>query len=514
MNPTTITTNTYTGYPVRAVSILVACTFCIGSFLLFCGVAGAVTYDASSGINDITSTNCSYWSTILSNNDSTVQYTNINVKDGAVLNLVNATIRMRGYDINVNFNGTMNVTDGSTITRYSNYYDFKYFDGSFGYVSNSTIEYSYKLQIDTSNNLKIANSIIRNNYNEGISLTSNSGNVTLTNNVITNNRYEGIKIDSSGNVNLTNNTITNNVNEGIEIVSSENNILLDNVITDNGPIGINIVSSGNNLLRDNNLNGTLRGLYVEGNYSNDIDTSNRVNGDLVYYRYNIDGVSIVGDNVGHVTLYNCSNVSVKDNTFVTDGDGIRLVNSTINVTIDKNLLLSSNYCGIALSSSQADITNNIVTNSDTTAISLYTSHNSNITNNIVSGGIDALGIILSYSNNNVLTNNTVTGTGDTVDGILVSNSNSNSLIENILIYSGSYNGIKLSSSDSNNLINNSMKNKGQSGLYLDSGSNYNTIRDNDITNNDWGGITIDAGSHNNISNNEILSNDGGAIYDP
>jgi len=436
---------------------------------MFCGVAGAVIYDTDSGINNITSANCSYWSTVLSNNDSTVQSTSINVNDGAVLNLVNATIRMRGNGINVNFNGTMNVTGGSTITRYSNYYDFKYFDGSFGYVSDSTIEYSNKLQIDTSNNLKIVNSIIRNNRYEGISLTSTSGNVNLTNNAITN----------------------------------------------NGPIGINIASSGNNILRDNNINGTSRSLYVSGNYTNDIDASNKVNGDLVYYKYNINGVLIVGENIGHITLYNCSNVSIKDNTFVTDGDGIRLVSSTENVTIDNNIFSNSNYYGIALASSQANITNNIVTNSDETAILLSVSHNSNMMNNIMSGGTDiASGIKLSNSNNNVLVNNTVTATGSDVDGILVSSSNSNNLIENILIYSGSSNGIRLYDADSNNLINNSVKNKGKSGFSLDGGSNYNTIRDNDITNNAWGGITIDAGSHNNISNNEILSNDGGDVYDP
>lgn len=466
MNPTVLTS--HTRRPALVFSIFAACACLIVVFVMLCGVAEAVTYNAASGIGDINSANCSYWSTVLSNNNSRVSAT-INVNSGS-LNLSNATIRMDGgYYIYVKTGATMNVTNGSNITRYSGNYNFIYESGSYGYLSNSTIEYSYNLQIDTKNNLRINNTTIRNNVNYGIYLTP-----------------------TSGNVNITNSSITNSAT---------------------GTYSIYIQSSGNNILRSNNINGTVRNLYVEGNYSNDIAASNRVNGGKVYYSYNSNNVSISGDNVGHITLYNSSNVSVKNNILVANGDGIRLINSINNVTFDGNTLYNSNYYGIDLSSSRANITNNTVITSDQTAISLSSSDNSNITNNTVSGsgeaGSVALGIKLSSSNNNKLINNTVTGTGSGYDGIELSSSNSNTLIGNILTYSGSYYGINLGFSSYNNITNNTVKNKYQDGMYLSVGSDYNTIEKNNLSTNSWGGITIYS-SHNNILNNTILSNSGGS----
>ncbi len=463
MNPTLLTSHTRCS--VRFLSVFGIGTCWIVMFVMLCGVAGAVTYTATSGINNITSVNCSYWSTVLSNNDSIVD-SDINVNSGS-LNLSNAIIRMyNGKYIYVKINATMNVTNSSNITHNSGNYYFNYESGSYGDLDNSTIEYSYQLQIATNKNLNINNTTIRNNVNYGIYLTS-----------------------TSGNVNITNSSITNSA-------------------TGTDTYSIYIYSSGNNILRGNNINGTVRNLYVTGNYSNDIDTSNRVNGGKVYYSYNSNGVAIEGDNVGHITLYNSSNVSIYNNTLVANGDGIRLISSSNNVTIDKNTLYTSNYYGIDLTSSRANITNNTITTSETTAISISSYDNSNITNNTVSGGSAASGIKLSSSNNNRLINNTVTGTGSSsgYDGIELSSSNYNSLIGNNLTYSGGYNGIKLGSSSYNNLTNNTVKSKSMEGVNLISG-NYNTIIYNDIRSNSGAGIAISS-SYNNILNNIFSSNSG------
>ena len=238
------------------------------------------------------------------------------------------------------------------------------------------------------------------------------------------------------------------------------NITNCTVTSCNGGIYID-TSTGSNNLRDNNLNNTGRNLYVTGNYDNDIDTTNRVNGGVVYYRYNDNNISIIEDSVGHVTLYNCSNISIKDNTLVTNGDGIRLFESIENVTIDGNILNNSNYYGIVLSSSHANITNNIITISETTAISLSGSDNANITNNTVStSGLSdsyASGIALSNCDGNDLINNTVTGTSPNGAGIALTNSNTNNITSNIITCSGGYFGISLSGSSYNDIINNSLK---------------------------------------------------------
>lgn len=460
-NPTLLISDTRQPVLFFYVLIIFACWI-----LILCGVAEAATYGSTSGIGNINSANCSYWSTVLSNNDSRVS-TTINVNSGS-LNLSNATISMdSGYSMNVKSGATMNVTNGSRITRYSGNYYFNYESGSYGYLDNSTINYSYQLEIASNQNLKIYNTTILDNVNYGIYLTS-----------------------TSGNVNITNSNITNSAT---------------------GTYSIYIYSSGKNILRGNNINGTLRNLYVEGNYSNDIDTSNRVNGGNVYYRYNSNGVFIEGDNIGHITLYNSSNVSVKNNTLVTNGDGIRLISSSNNVTIDENTLNNSNYYGIDLTSSRANITNNTITTSDLTAISLSVSDNNNLTNNTVSGGgSGAYGIMLSSSHNNRLINNTVTGTGSGYDGIALSSSNYNILINNTLTYSSSTYGISLSSSSYNNISNNTVRNKNTDGIYLGASSNYNTISYNDITSNSWEGITIYS-SHNTILNNIFSSNSGDGL---
>ena len=192
VTPFNASKNKHARYPARAVHVLVACTCLAGLFLIFCGVAGAVTYGSGSGIEGIDSVvDGSYWSTLLSNNvsdvtvnvvvsndavlnlvDATITMRQITVQDNAVVNLINTTINMGNYNIyvqgngtldlsnsmikmyngryiNVNSGATMNVTDGSTITRrYSNhYYYFNYYSGSFGYVNDSTIEYGRRLAL-------------------------------------------------------------------------------------------------------------------------------------------------------------------------------------------------------------------------------------------------------------------------------------------------------------------------------------------------------------------------------
>jgi len=181
MIPAVPTGRTYTSRPVRAMSLFAACTCLVVLFVMMCELAGAETYGTGSGIDDINSGNCSTWSTLLSNNDSTVTC-NINVNSGA-LHLINATIQMNNKSyINVKTGATMNVTSGSMITHDSsgNYY-YIYYADSYGNLSDSTVEYSNELNIRTINNITIDNCTIRNNLNYGIYLTSTSGYVNITN---------------------------------------------------------------------------------------------------------------------------------------------------------------------------------------------------------------------------------------------------------------------------------------------------------------------------------------------
>jgi len=373
MIPTVPTGRTYTSHPVRAVSLLAACTCLVVLFVMMCGVAEAADY----GTITVTTDNDDQWSTNLSNNVSVISG-NINVNSGA-LNLINATIRIQnnGSSINVQNGATMNVTSGSMITHDSsgNYY-YTYFDDSYGNLSASIIEYSYGLQIATKNNITITDCTISNNQDYGIHLTSTSGYVNITDCMINNTvEYHGIFIDSSK----------------------------------------------NNILRNNSLNNNSRdySLYVTGDYDQDIDTTNTVNGGLVYYNYSDSGTITGENNIGHVTIANCSNLWFTGCT-IHNGDGVRIIESSSNgisgSTIENNTEQGI-YSAGSSSYNNSIINNSIINNS----IGIYLDGNgyNNITDNNISensGDGIRIGSFTEHPGNNTIRNNTIlsnSGTGVT-----------------------------------------------------------------------------------------------------
>jgi parallel beta-helix repeat protein len=385
--------------------------------LLICGVAGAVEYGAIT----VTSTNCAEWSTNLSNNVSTVTG-GINVETGA-LNLSNATIRMDGNSITVESGATMNVTNGSNITRHdSDYYSFNYEDGSYGKLNDSIVEYSSKLQIATENNITITNCTISNNQQHGIHLTSTSGYVNITDCLI-------------------NNTVQNH---GIFIESSQDNTLRNNSLNNN---------SGN------------YSLYVAGDYGQDIDTTNTVNGGRVYYNYSDSGM-ITDTDIGHVTIVDCIDLWFTGCT-IHNGDGVRIRGVSSNVSIRGSTIENNTMYGINFESTSW--------------------------NNITS----------------------VTIKNNTKQGVYFVDSGNN-LINDSHILDNSKQGIYSAGSSSyNRIINNSVINN-SIGIHLD-GSGNNDIIDNNVSENIDNGISV--GSHtvhpgdNIIRNNTIRSNGGtGVIF--
>ncbi|PXF61242.1 MAG: hypothetical protein C4B59_04635 [Candidatus Methanogaster sp.] len=394
---------------IALLSLALACA------LLICGVAGAADYGEDSGIDNITSLNCSTWSALLSNNVSTVTC-NINVTSG-VLNLSNAMIRMGGgYSISVQSGATMNIIGGSTITRRdSGYYYFNYESGSRGSMSASVIEYSDRLYIATTNNITITGCTVRNNRNHGIHLSPTSGYVNITNCMINNTVYHH---------------------------------------------DIFIESSQDNILRSNSLNNNSRdySLYVTGDYDQDIDTSNTVNGGRVYYNHGDSG-KITGDaNIGHVTIANCNNLWFAGCT-IHNGDGVRIVGSS-----------SSGISG------------------------------STIENNARQG------VCFTDSSNNFINDSQILDNNQ--QGILSDGSSSyNGVIGNSIINNSV--GLSLIGEGYNNLTdNNILDNRGNGiviGTYGVHSSEYNVLHNNTIRLNNGSGITFQA-NYNNLTNNIISEN--------
>jgi parallel beta-helix repeat protein len=361
--------------------------------LLICGMAGAVDY----GTITVTSTNCAEWSTNLSNNVSTVTG-GINVETDALLNLSNATIRMDGNSITVKSGATMNVTNGSNITRDdSGYYSFNYELGSYGRLNDSIVEYSNELKIQTINNITIDNCTIRNNWDYGIYLTSTSRYVNITDCMI-------------------NNTVQNH--------------------------GIFIESSQGNTLRSNSLNNNSGdySLYVTGDYDQDIDTTNTVNGGKVYYNYADSDTTITDTNIGHVTIVNCSNLWFTDCT-IHNGDGVRIIESSSN-GMSGSTIKNNTGQGVYF----ADSSNNTINDSyilDNSEQGIYStgssSYNSIINNSIInnSAGIHLVG----SGYNNITDNNVSENTGD---GICIGSANyhpDDNIIRNNTIRSNSGTGV-------------------------------------------------------------------------
>ncbi|MEA3283004.1 MAG: NosD domain-containing protein, partial [Euryarchaeota archaeon] len=383
--------------------------------LLICDVAEAAEYGADSGIDNITSSNCRIWSALLSDNDSTVTC-NIDVTSGA-LHLINATIRMGdGYSISVRSGATMNVTDGSTITRHgSGYYYLNYKSGSRGSLSASVIEYSDELDIATTDNITITGCTVRNNRNYGIRLTPTSGHVNITDCIISN-------------------TVDHH--------------------------GIFIEFSQDNILRNNRLNNNSRdySLYVTGDYDQDIDTSNTVNGGLVYYKYNDSG-TITGDaNIGHVTIVNCNGMWFADCT-IHNGDGVRIVGSS-----------SSGISG------------------------------STIENNARQG------VCFTDSSNNFINDSRIWNNNQ--QGILSEGSSGyNHVIDNSIINNSA--GLNLIGEGHNNFADNNISDNRGNGIaiggYTDHTSQYNILHNNTIRLNNASGITFHT-NYNNLTSNTISDN--------
>ena len=434
MIPTVSIERIHASHPIRAMSLLIACICLVMIFLMMCQVAEAADY----GTIDITSSNCAQWSTDLSNNVSIITG-NINVNSG-VLHLSNATIRMENeYSINVRTGATMDVTDGSMITHNSsgNYY-YTYYNGSYGSLSASIIEYSYKLGIATENNITITGCTIRNNQNHGIHLTSTSGYVSITGCVISNTVQQ----------------------HGIFIESSQGNILQNNNLNNN---------SGN------------YSLYVTGNYDQDIDTSNNVNGGKVYYNYT-DSSTISDLDIGHVTIVDHSNL-LFTNCIIHNGDGVRIRGVSSNVSIRNSIIENNTVHGINFDSTGW---NNI------TFVTIK---------NNAKQGVYFFDSSYNFINDCHILDNP--GNGIHSDGT----SNYNRIINNNIV-NNSF-GLYLSGNGHNNFTDNNISDNCVSGISLGTpdshSSEYNILHNNTIMSNNVSGILFRT-NNNTLTNNTISDN--------
>jgi parallel beta-helix repeat protein len=406
-----------------------------------------------------------------------------------------------------------------------------------------------------SNHNTITNNTVNYNSQYGIYLWSSSNN-TITNSTV-NNNSDGIYLSSSSNNTLTSNIIKNCSDAGISLKSSSSNNFIDGNEINDSEIGIDIDTSPNNIFRNNKINNNTYNFAVDGEipeqFYQDIDTSNLINGKVIYYWTNCSNAEINEmSNVGFVALVSCQNITIKNLNLNKNDKGILLINTTNTKILNNNLsdnvqgivLLSSDYntiynnllnnnsdgiylssssnyntitkniannnnIGIYLSSSSNynSITNNTAINNNNAGIYLNSSNYNTLTNNIANNNTGR-GIDLEYSKNNNLMNNIANYNSRGI--VLQSTSDNNILVNNVANYN-SQDGIFLFDSFNNNLINNIVNNNEILGVYLFS-SNYNTLTNNTANNNAYFGIYLSSSSNYNTLTNNIANNNIVGIY--
>jgi parallel beta-helix repeat protein len=222
----------------------------------------------------------------------------------------------------------------------------------------------------------ISNNIIESD-SEGISLFQSNSNI-ITQNTISDGR-DGISLYTSSNQNIVSNNVITNGFYGIEIDWSDNNTISDNHL-ENNERGIMLYESLNNTFSNNTLIDNEFSMWGESYdvwATHNIDSSNTINGNSLYYFVGQSGFSIPQD-AGHVILVDCHDVEIKDQ--IMESGGVDGFNST-------NLMISDNYFSGS-------------------AIVLFHSSSNTIQNNTLTGIFN--GIYIENSDNDIVLNNTMT----------------------------------------------------------------------------------------------------------
>jgi len=374
---------------------------------------------------------------------------------------------------------------------HNGHYGIYFYDSSNNTISGNNIADTYGytdskgvLLMCSSNNVIDGNIVSENDYG-GIVLAGSRNNIISANNVTDNGGW-GIDLTYcslwegcwptrySDNNTIIGNNITKNTG-GIRLRASWYNTLNANSVTDNSGNGIHMETASQNILRDNILAGNeynfgVFTFYDEvrlSTYTQDIDTSNTVNGKPIYYLVNQRDLLIDSFDIGYLALINCTNIHIRNVTLTDNGQGLLLAFTT-NSTIE-NVTIANNNVGIHVLSSDVNlITVSTITN-NAFGISLYRSSSNNITKNTLTNngygsgfhyGCVLIGrLVMGWgvlrttetvpSEDNIISSNMISNNGG---GIVISNPGTTRTIINGNTISTNGDGIYVEFGASNNKI--------------------------------------------------------------
>jgi len=311
------------------------------------------------------------------------------------------------------------------------------------------------------------------------------------------------------NVNITAFTIQNG-EYGIFLFYSCHNNISGNIITNNF-FGTFLAYSDSNTLRDNNMTNNEYNLNVIGDllphFIHDIDTSNTVDGNPIYYlinQYNLIIDATTFPHVGYLALVNSTNITVRDLNLTNNIQGV-LFAYTNSSTI-ANVTALSNLWGILLVECFWDLVYENAVIDNLYGVDLWDSYNCAIIRNRITKCFD--GITLDGCGNNTIQGNNIVliryyeDLGVSRWGIILVASCNNTIFDNEV--TETHTGIYLYKSSFNNMANNTIANNGIGNRYDCSGNN--TIIANLITENALG-IHFEVSGDNIIYHNDIINNE-------
>lgn len=323
-------------------------------------------------------------------------------QSGSGTTITGFTINGTANNIGISLNSSKNVIiNNNTITNTLK--GIQLINSTNNTISNNTVNKNVKGVIisNLSINNYIIGNIINSNTNTGLTIINSSKNI-IANNTVNRNTVSAITLTNSSSNNLTNNTIKNNPNYGIFLENSSNNTISDgnSFHMTYEPFYI-INGSSNNLIQNNTiwgcpympkwdsklitvLNGSNKNsiinniiefsisrlIYVENSsYTNIIGNSigNPLNSTITTTQIvGTDGIII--NNTSYTTIYGNNIIGANDTNYTLTGAGIFVIGNK-NAVISANTINGAVYgIKIGLNNTNTTIKDNIITNSNSSAI--------------------------------------------------------------------------------------------------------------------------------------------------
>ncbi len=390
----------------------------------------------------------------------------------------------------------------------------KLFNTSNGVIINNNVSRNnmYGIYLSESSNNTLSANIANKNGYTGIFFEGTCINNTIVGNEINNNYGDGLLIQSGSSFNnLSQNFMNDNFGNGIFLMGGSNNTISENDINNNNKYGILIMNTIDNDITRNKL--TKCGIGIEGDIinvpSNNIDTTNEVNGKSFYLYFNKTGLDYSNftsaKQPGQILLISVNNSIISSNFNLSQTSvGISLYDCK-NITISKIYANDCNLYGIELrNSDNITITENYV-NDNNIGINVRMGNDTIIKQNNATNNL--WGIVLEKSFFNLITGNNASYNEES--GIWLIMSKYNNITEN-LACNNEKAGIQVVQSSSFNLItNNSLNNNIHDftysygvGIWVESSGTQNlTITNNILSNNSYAGILLDGENHTLSGNN-------------